>query len=140
MTVIKNGRTTQATLGTVTDLNANISVGYSGGVAQFRNQIGIRGVGGDFSHGGDSGSLIVTALDLLVISLRTLGKNNLRSGLPVLGVPQRADGPFSSFLLSKLTHQTSPRFIGRVSNGGLSPLQRLCFACFILGHLLVSDL
>ena len=61
MTVKKNGRTTQATLGTVTDLSVNIAIGYSGGVAQFRNQIGIRGVGGVFSRGGDSGSLIVTA-------------------------------------------------------------------------------
>lgn len=61
MTVKKNGRTTQATLGTITDLNVNINVGFSGGSAQFRNQIGIRGTGGPFSRGGDSGSLVVTA-------------------------------------------------------------------------------
>jgi hypothetical protein len=29
-------------------------------VAQFRNQVGIRGAGGPFSRGGDSGSVIVT--------------------------------------------------------------------------------
>lgn len=61
MTVKKNGRTTQATLGTITDISVNINVGYAGGVAQFRNQIGIRGLGTVFSRGGDSGSLIVTA-------------------------------------------------------------------------------
>jgi hypothetical protein len=48
MTVKKNGRTTQATVGTITDINVNISVGgYSCGAAQFRNQIGIRGIGGN---------------------------------------------------------------------------------------------
>jgi hypothetical protein len=61
MTVKKDGRTTQATVGTVTDVSANISVGYPGGVAQFRDQVGIRGSGGPFSLGGDSGSLVVTA-------------------------------------------------------------------------------
>lgn len=61
MTVKKDGRTTQATVGTVTDVSANISVGYPGGVAQFRDQVGIRGTGGPFSLGGDSGSLVVTA-------------------------------------------------------------------------------
>src|SRR5262245_12134103 len=39
---------------------------------------------------------------------------------------------------SKWTHQTSPRFIGHVSHGGLGPFQRLGFALFFLGHLLVG--
>lgn len=76
MTVKKNGRTTQATLGTVTDISANISVGYSGGVAQFRNQIGIRGTGGVFSRGGDSGSLIVTANTNQPVGLLFAGRND----------------------------------------------------------------
>jgi len=61
MTVKKNGRTTQATLGMISDINVTIRVSFSGGVAEFRNQIGIRGTGMVFSRGGDSGSLIVTA-------------------------------------------------------------------------------
>jgi len=78
MTVKKNGRTTQATIGTITDINVNISVGgYSCGVAQFRNQIGIRGIGGNpFSRGGDSGSLIVTANSNQPVALLFAGRTD----------------------------------------------------------------
>src|SRR5262249_7292270 len=41
---------------------------------------------------------------------------------------------------SKLTHQTSPRFIGDIPHRGLGPLQRLRLASLVAGHLLVSDL
>lgn len=62
MSVRKCGRTTQATLGVVTGVSVSIRVSYGpAGMALFRNQIQIRGVGTDFSQGGDSGSLIVTA-------------------------------------------------------------------------------
>jgi hypothetical protein len=64
MTVIKNGRTTQSTIGTVTDVGIAIPVGYTPfpGGAEMRDQIAIRGVGGSFfSKRGDSGALIVTA-------------------------------------------------------------------------------
>lgn len=55
----KSGRTTQLTVGRITDCNASIRVNYGNGrVANFRDQITIRGVRGDFSRGGDSGSLI----------------------------------------------------------------------------------
>src|SRR5262249_32573526 len=37
-----------------------------------------------------------------------------------------------------LIHQTSARFIGDVSAGGLYPLQRFGLACFVFGHLLVG--
>ena len=40
---------------------------------------------------------------------------------------------------SKLSHQTSPRFIGYVSHGGFGPLQRLRLARLLPGHLLVSE-
>lgn len=78
MTVKKNGRTTQATIGTITDINVNISVGgYSCGAAQFRNQIGIRGIGGNpFSRGGDSGSLIVTANSNQPVALLFAGRTD----------------------------------------------------------------
>jgi hypothetical protein len=62
MTVRKNGRTTQATLGVVTDMGVNIFVPYDPfpAGAEMRDQIGIRGVNGPFSRAGDSGSIIVS--------------------------------------------------------------------------------
>ena len=62
MSVRKCGRTTEATLGVITGVSVSIRVSYgSSGVALFRNQLQIRGVGSVFSQGGDSGSLVVTA-------------------------------------------------------------------------------
>jgi len=59
MLVGKTGRTTQLTQGRVTAIGVSINVNYGGGkVAHFRDQIAIRGLSGDFSAGGDSGSLI----------------------------------------------------------------------------------
>ena len=57
MKVLKYGRTTGQTSGRIDAINANVNVGYSGGTAYFTGQIII--VPGDFSAGGDSGSLIV---------------------------------------------------------------------------------
>ncbi len=54
--VMKYGRTTSLTTGRVAGLNVTILVQYSTGVARFINQIEISG---NFSAGGDSGSLIV---------------------------------------------------------------------------------
>jgi hypothetical protein len=61
--VMKNGRTTQATLGVITGLWVdNVRVGYGSGVAVFNDQLVIQGIGGKtFSAGGDSGSVIVSA-------------------------------------------------------------------------------
>jgi hypothetical protein len=57
----KSGRTTQLTRGTVTAVGVTINVNYgSGRVARFVNQIAVRAPSGDFSQGGDSGSLIWT--------------------------------------------------------------------------------
>ena len=38
---------------------------------------------------------------------------------------------------SKLTHHTSPRFIGDIRNRSFCPLESFCFAFFFLGHLMV---
>jgi len=67
MQVKKSGRTTGLTTGTITAVNVTVNVSYTqkcGGlgfqVARFTNQIRIEPKGfGDFSSGGDSGSLIV---------------------------------------------------------------------------------
>ncbi|MCA9605768.1 MAG: hypothetical protein KC619_09245 [Myxococcales bacterium] len=59
MTVGKSGRTTQLRVGRVVGVNARIRVNMGGGrIALFDDQITIQGVNGDFSRGGDSGSLV----------------------------------------------------------------------------------
>jgi len=61
MAVGKSGRTTQLTNGRVTAVGVTINVNFGGGrVARFVNQIAMRSPSGDFSAGGDSGSLIWT--------------------------------------------------------------------------------
>lgn len=61
MPVGKSGRTTQLTRGAITAVGATINVSYGGGrVGHFVNQIAVRSPSGDFSAGGDSGSLIWT--------------------------------------------------------------------------------
>lgn len=61
MSVGKSGRTTQLTSGRVIDVNASLRVNFGGGrFANYRDQIAIRGLNGDFSAPGDSGSLIWT--------------------------------------------------------------------------------
>lgn len=61
MLVGKSGRTTQLTVGRITGVGVTIRVNYGGGrVAVFSDQIAIRGLAGDFSAGGDSGSSIWT--------------------------------------------------------------------------------
>jgi hypothetical protein len=78
MTVLKNGRTTQSTVGVVTDLGVNISVPYDPfpAGAEMRDQIGIRGVNGPFSKPGDSGSLIVTFNSKQPVALLFAGSND----------------------------------------------------------------
>lgn len=59
MLVGKTGRTTQLTQGRITAINVTVNVSYgSAGVAQFRDQFAVRAASGDFSAGGDSGSLL----------------------------------------------------------------------------------
>jgi len=58
LAVQKYGRTTLLTTGVITNVNVTVRVGYSTRSAIFVNQIII--TPGDFSAGGDSGSLIVT--------------------------------------------------------------------------------
>jgi hypothetical protein len=60
MTVGKSGRTTQLTRGAIAAVGVTINVNYAGRIARFSDQIAIRAASGDFSRGGDSGSLIWT--------------------------------------------------------------------------------
>lgn len=57
--VAKHGRTTGLTFGKVVDISFDGNVNYDGKVAYFEDQIAIEGSRGDFSDGGDSGSLVV---------------------------------------------------------------------------------
>lgn len=59
MTVGKSGRTTQLTQGRVGAVNVTVNVNFGGGrVAQFRDQFSVRSSSGNFSQGGDSGSVV----------------------------------------------------------------------------------
>ncbi len=60
MSVQKYGRTTQLTSGTITSVNTDVNVGYSGGTALFVEQIIVQSTK-PFIKGGDSGSLLVTS-------------------------------------------------------------------------------
>ena len=57
--VMKSGRTTRKTEGTVMDVSATLRVGYQTGSYVFTDQMIIKGERGAFSAGGDSGSTIV---------------------------------------------------------------------------------
>jgi len=90
--VAKSGRTTGLTCSTVGATNVNVSVAYStncdGSGAKFMviyaNQISI--LGGDFSGGGDSGSLIVTQSNATPVALLYAGSNTDTVGNPVSDV------------------------------------------------------
>ena len=57
--VMKSGRTTRKTNGTVVDVSATLRVGYQTGSYLFTDQMIVKGERGAFSAGGDSGSTIV---------------------------------------------------------------------------------
>lgn len=94
--VMKNGRTTQATLGIITGIHVNnVSVGYNHGVAVFDNQIIIRGIGSaPFSQGGDSGSLIASTSTRQPVGLLFAGSsthtiaNQIDEVIRALGISQ----------------------------------------------------
>jgi hypothetical protein len=73
MSVIKSGRTTGLTQGTIVDTQYNGEVEYSRGTAFFVDQILVQGTG--FSQGGDSGSLVLTT-DKKIVGLLFAGSDN----------------------------------------------------------------
>jgi hypothetical protein len=74
--VRKHGRTTQHTVGVVTDIAADIRVRYGNRSGLFQNQLAIDGVGGTFSSAGDSGSLVVDAVHLTPVALLFAGSDS----------------------------------------------------------------
>jgi hypothetical protein len=78
MTVLKNGGSTEATIGIITDLGANIAVPYEPfpAGAEMNDQVAIRGISGPFSMPGDSGSLIVTNATKQPVALLFAGSSD----------------------------------------------------------------
>ena len=89
MPVIKTGRTTETTTGTVFSLDATIAVNYgASGVAYFRNQF----LTNDMSNGGDSGSLLLNKTNNKAVGLLFAGSssvtvfNNIHNVLMALNI------------------------------------------------------
>lgn len=93
MPVGKSGRTTQLTSGRVTAVGVTINVNYGGGrVARFTNQIAVRSPSGNFSAGGDSGSLIWTwDARRAPVALLFAGGGGTTFGNPIASVLARLD-------------------------------------------------
>ncbi|MAT95640.1 MAG: hypothetical protein CL608_00610 [Anaerolineaceae bacterium] len=79
----KSGRTTGFTTGTITTIEATVSVNYGAGrVATFENQL----VAGPMSEGGDSGSLIVAADSQQAVGLLFAGSTQSTIFSPIQAV------------------------------------------------------
>jgi len=87
--VRKRGRTTLHTVGVILDLSADIRVRYGTRVASFEDQLMISGVGGPFSDGGDSGSLVVDAVTRSPVALLFAGGNGSTFATPIQRVLDR---------------------------------------------------
>lgn len=79
--VQKYGRTTGLTRGVVYAVDATVNIGYASGVARFVNQIII--MPGNFSAGGDSGSLIVTYMGKNPVGLLFAGSTTITVANPI---------------------------------------------------------
>ncbi|QDT19664.1 hypothetical protein HG66A1_14320 [Gimesia chilikensis] len=92
MTVIKNGRTTGATMGVITAIGLRTSIMYPGsGRVSFTGQIMIQGLGNNaFSMAGDSGSLICCAMTKRPVALLFAGSlaNSYTLANPIQAVMQ----------------------------------------------------
>jgi hypothetical protein len=68
--VRKHGRTTLHTVGVIRGLAEDVPVQYANGrTANFENQLAIIGAGGDFGRPGDSGALVVDAVNRTPVGL-----------------------------------------------------------------------
>ena len=83
LAIRKSGRTTGFTTGTITTINATVSVNYGPGqVATFENQL----IAGPMSQGGDSGSLIVAAESQEAVGLLFAGSTQSTIFSPIQAV------------------------------------------------------
>ena len=82
--VEKHGRTTFLTQGIIDGLAEDIAINYLSGRANLEDQITIRGTaGGNFSDGGDSGSLIVDTMTNRPIALLVGGGTGITVACPI---------------------------------------------------------
>lgn len=84
--VQKYGRTTGPTTGTVTGVNATVTIKYDKGQTRFIKQVIIQGSDGSFSAGGDSGSLIVTQSGNHPVALLFAGSTSTTIANPIKAV------------------------------------------------------
>jgi hypothetical protein len=88
LSVMKNGRTTQCTVGAIVGIHVNgVRVRYSRGIAVFNDQIIIRPIGSrPFSQGGDSGSMIVSTRTRQPVGLLFAGSDTHTIANPIAAV------------------------------------------------------
>jgi hypothetical protein len=93
MPVMKFGRTTSLTTGTITGVNYTVDVAYGNGqIARFTGQFIVTGASGAFSQGGDSGSLVVAyggRNDRKPVGLLFAGADNLTVANPIKPILSR---------------------------------------------------
>ncbi len=90
MRVVKSGRTTGVTRGTVIDDDASIYVSFGNQIAFFEHQILIKGDNGLFSAPGDSGSSILSE-DGYVVGLLFAGSDRVTVANPIEKVLELLD-------------------------------------------------
>lgn len=81
--VRKHGRTTAHTVGVIVDVAADIRVRFGTRTALFVDQLAVVGIGDAFSAGGDSGSLIVDAVERNPVALLFAGGGATTFGNPI---------------------------------------------------------
>jgi hypothetical protein len=79
MGIIKSGRTTGITEGTILDTNADVKVGYKGFTAQFENQI----ICTSMAEPGDSGSLVINKANRNAVALLFAGSPSVTIITPI---------------------------------------------------------
>jgi len=94
MRVQKAGRTTGVTTGRVVTVDETTYVGYDEGTGYFKRQVSIEADEGDFSQGGDSGSLIVQKDTNRPTALLFAGGDGQTIGSPIQFVLEWLNGRF----------------------------------------------
>jgi hypothetical protein len=77
LAVKKSGRSSNVTVGTIIETEADVQVPMGDQTFGFVEQIAVVGAGGPFALDGDSGSLVVDALDLRAVGLLFAGSESI---------------------------------------------------------------
>ena len=87
--VIKHGRTTGLTFGSIVDISFDGIVHYDAGIAYFEDQIVVAGSAAPFSRRGDSGSLILDSTGVHPVGLLFAGDDSQTLANPIQWVLNR---------------------------------------------------